>query len=114
MRLTAERGELVPVSEQVAAQQQIGRRGGRTVPDPTTPEAIERAARAVWRAEFGREPTEPLREKGGALDPDGYCMQLARAVASGGALPMRFRDTPTLESDPTVRAARIALEATDA
>ncbi len=28
----------------------------------------------LWRRKYGTEPKEPLRSKGGALDPNGWCM----------------------------------------
>ena len=40
----------------------------------------ERAALAVWNAQFGYEPREPLREKGGALDRNAWCWEVAWAV----------------------------------
>ena len=43
----------------------------------------ERAALEAWRAYFGSEPTEPLRSKGGALDPKAWCMETATALADG-------------------------------
>lgn len=70
---------------------------------------VERAALEVWHIRFGDEPTEPLREKGGALDLDGWCMAVALAVATDRPLPPRSKDVPTRADDPEVRAARAVL-----
>jgi hypothetical protein len=59
---------------------------------------IRRAALAIWRTEFGA-PAPPGSLTGSALDPDGWCMRLARALAAGEPLPARpgtsRRSTPT-------------------
>lgn len=39
--------------------------------------ASEEVARAMHFIQFGTEPTEPLREKGGVLDPRGVTYKLA-------------------------------------
>lgn len=73
--------------------------------------SIEEAAKAVWRAEFGLEPNEPLRTEGGALDPDAWCMAVATAVAKGTDLPLKYKDQPMRPDDPVATAARAALAA---
>lgn len=50
----------------------------------------ERGALAVWRAWAGREPTEPLRTNGGALDPDAWCMEASAAVLARAEEPPRI------------------------
>lgn len=75
---------------------------------------IEEAACAVWRAITETEPTEPLRSKGGALDPSGYCLRLAMAVAGGLSLPPLYKNTPTTQDHPFAVAARAVLDAKDA
>lgn len=69
----------------------------------------EKAAWAVWEALDGKRPTEPLRVKGGALDPYAYCMQLVRALVTKKPLPNKARDVPTHLDDPVVLAAEEAL-----
>src|SRR5262245_720623 len=72
---------------------------------------IERAALAAWREMFGYECREPLREKGGALDPRSYCMKLAVALARDRPLPHLYKDTPTRRDSDWVEAALDELEA---
>lgn len=67
---------------------------------------VERAALEIWRTRWGAEPIEPLHQNGGALDPNGWCMAVAQAVATDRPLPPRFKNVPTRADDPEVRAAR--------
>jgi hypothetical protein len=55
---------------------------------------IEAGAFAAHWAVFG-EPQEPLRERGGVLDPAAWCMRFARAIAEDGYT----NDVPRLASD---------------
>ena len=72
---------------------------------------VERAAIAAFVEEFWHQPTEPLRTKGGALDPKGWTMRLAEALERGGQLPLLWRDQRTPADYPAVLAARAVLEA---
>jgi hypothetical protein len=58
----------------------------------------ERAAFAIWRVQFGAAPTVPLRVKGGALDPDAWCMEAsAAALAQAEEIPGLIKDVPAPE-----------------
>lgn len=86
---------------------------GEVVPRSTLKKLskTEQAAVEVWRALIGKEPTKPLRTKGGALDPEGWCLRLAKAVAEGTELPPSGPDLPTPDDHPAVLAARRVLSA---
>lgn len=57
---------------------------------------IEAGAYKAFELAFpGREATEPLREKGGVLDPEGWCVRFAQAIYEAGP----GEDLPRLASN---------------
>lgn len=53
----------------------------------------EQMAMVVWRQLHGYTCKEPLRTKGGALDPNAWCMEAATAILTEVPLPWLYSDT---------------------
>lgn len=81
-----------------------------TYTERATRTELHPGAIAAWEWLFDVPPTEPIDVGGGALDPGGYCMKLAEAVADGTDLPPWAKDVPTQPDSAIVHAVSDALE----